>query len=646
MEVTKIKKIHLENFKGIKERDVVFDDITTIKGANKAGKTSIVDGFMWVLFGKNSQYVEKFDVRPLDEDGKQIDYVDIVVSVLLDIDGKEVELKKTQKQNWVKKHGAENPTFQGNVNTYEIDGYPRSEKDYKAFINGIASEDIFKMITSPTYFPSLKWKEQRDILMRFASDISDVELAKQLGNFDALIPELEKAPSTEDIAKKFTKAKKELNDKLAELPVRIDEISKTKVEDNSQELIAEREELNGRLVMIDHEKLSQLKEQAMKIQFDISKRSQEIETENKYKTVALRDEILDLKTKRNDNVAFNLKNDSIIKIDEFSLANSKESLAKAKEQLAYYSNYTFDESKYVFDENSSVCSSCGQALPVSKVEKIKADLIEKRNKDKAYLEGQLEEKRNLIKADIEKIEKEIVNLTKIIADCKFAKENIKTEYDTLSAEIDRLTAEMNNVPVARPEDDEICIELNNALSNVNSQIADLENANNDAAVINSKIKFDIEMLDEKLNRIKGNATVDARIEELKTEQAETSQKYADCERILYLLGEFTKEKLNKISQDVNSRFKMVNFKLFDVAINGGVSETCECTVNGVPYSSLNRSTQLVAGLDIINTLMDVYKVKCPIFLDNAECINSFNIPKMDTQFIGLYVSDDKELVIE
>ena len=125
----KLKSLHLENFKGIKSLDVDFGDKTKIKGQNAAGNTTVFDAFTWLLFNKNSAGEEKFNVRHLDSDGKRIDNVEIKVVAVLEVDGKEVELSKIQKQKWVKKRGTDVTELQGNENLYEIDGYPKSEAD-------------------------------------------------------------------------------------------------------------------------------------------------------------------------------------------------------------------------------------------------------------------------------------------------------------------------------------------------------------------------------------------------------------------------------------------------------------------------------------------------------------------------------------
>ena len=226
MKIT-IKSIHIENFKGIKMLDVTFSGKTKISGQNAVGKTTIFDAFTWLLFNKNSSGEEKFNVRPLNE-GIRVDNVEIKVSAILDVDGKEVELSKTQKQNWVKKRGTDTAVLQGNVNSFEIDGYPKSEADFKAYVSELAqSEEMFKMLTNPQYFSSLKWKDQRDILMKLVSEVSDVELAQTDAKYAPLLSELEKAPSTDDIRAKFSKALNEWKKKQAEIPVRIDEAMKS-----------------------------------------------------------------------------------------------------------------------------------------------------------------------------------------------------------------------------------------------------------------------------------------------------------------------------------------------------------------------------------------------------------------------------------
>ncbi len=78
-----IKKLHIENFKGTKQRTVEFGENTLICGANATGKTTVFDAFTWLLFGKDSLGSAKFDIRPLDEKGKMIDNLEISVEATI-----------------------------------------------------------------------------------------------------------------------------------------------------------------------------------------------------------------------------------------------------------------------------------------------------------------------------------------------------------------------------------------------------------------------------------------------------------------------------------------------------------------------------------------------------------------------------------
>ncbi|HCB4303611.1 TPA: AAA family ATPase, partial [Listeria monocytogenes] len=49
MKTIKLLKLQLENFKGVKELEIDFQDNTSIYGANASGKTTILDAFTWLL---------------------------------------------------------------------------------------------------------------------------------------------------------------------------------------------------------------------------------------------------------------------------------------------------------------------------------------------------------------------------------------------------------------------------------------------------------------------------------------------------------------------------------------------------------------------------------------------------------------------
>ena len=138
--------------------------------------------------------------------------------------------------------------------------------------------------------------------------------------------------------------------------------------------------------------------------------------------------------------------------------------------------------------------------------------------------------------------------------------------------------------------------------------------------------------------------IQAKIEQYKEQEKELAAEYEKAEKILDLCDEYTKLYTNLVSSRINDLFKNVDFTLFETQINGGIVETCEATVNGVPYSDVNNAGKINAGLDIINVLSEHIGINTPIFIDNAESVNE--LIEVKSQVIRLTVSTDKTLRIE
>ena len=676
MKVT-IKSIHIENFKGIKQLDVKFSDKTKISGQNAVGKTTIFDAFTWLLFNKNSAGDEKFNVRPLNKEGTRIDNVEIKVVAIMDVDGKEVELSKVQKQNWVKKRGTNTVSLQGNPNSYEIDGYPKSEAEFKEYVSGIAqSEEMFKMLTNPQYFSSLKWKDQRDILIKLVSDVSDVELAQTDAKYAPLLSELEKAPSTDDICAKFSKALTEWKKKQAEIPVRIDESEKSKVDVDVAEQELAKVDLERKIKEIDGKiknagnATEELKREEMQLQFDMSGIMQTMNRDMKNKRSKIEADLCGCKNEL-DYFA------STISLKEKQISDNEKAIADAdterkrlgeeynaeKAKAFDESAYQFDESKWIFDESSTVCALCGQTLPKDRIEQLKADFESRKEKAKADAEEKLKSERFKFDTD-KKVElnrliaigtekKELITvLTKKNADLNAEIDSLKKQEQDAIARKEALSKTLSEMPEeADYSQNEEYVKMKARHDEVLVEIENMK-ANGEDATVES-LKSEKEELQARLDEVNStiakasmNVEIDERIGQLQEEQKEIGQKVADQEQILYLLEEFIRFKLDNVSETINSHFKTVNFKLFEMQLNGGMKDCCECTVNGVPYSTLNSGHKIVAGLDIIRSLSEMYGVSCPIFVDNAESLNEFNVPDMDAQLILLTVSEDKQLKVE
>ena len=653
-----LRSLHMENFKGIKSLDVNFSNKTSIKGQNAVGKTTIFDAFTWLLFNKNSAGEEKFNVRPLDKDGHSIDNVEIKVVGVIDVDGKEVELSKVQKQNWVKKRGTDTITLQGNVNSFEIDGYPKSEAEFKAYISGLAqSEEMFKMLTNPQYFSSLKWKDQRDILMKLVEDVSDVELAKTDSKYAPLIAELAKAPSTDDIRTKFSKALSEWKKKQAEIPVRIDEAEKSKIDVDVAEQELLKADLERKIEALEDlmaksdVRIDEMRSEEMHCQFEMSAIMQTMNNELSSKKREIENHKYEHERKLEDIRSSIRKAQDSIESNKKSISEQTLKKAELAKKYKEEKEKKFDDSKWVFDESTTVCSLCGQRLPEDKIESLradfsqrKADAIEAFNEERAKILAMIVDDGNACAEMIKKLtenSKELENTINTLKLHEAEEIEIIKGFDEQISKIPSCADYTQNAEY---------VKLKAKQDKLLADIAELESKGADkvieeAKADKAKLKSQLDEVNKIIAQAANNVMIDDRIETLRDEQKEIGQKVADQEQMLYLLEEFIRFKLNKVSESINSHFKLVNFILFKEQLNGGMADTCECEYKGVPYSALNTAARIQCGLDIIRTLSNLYDIYCPVFIDNRESCTE--IPEMDCQTISLYVDENcKELKIE
>ena len=649
-------KMHIENFKGIKELDISFGKNTKIYGQNATGKTSIVDAYNWCLFDKNSIGEAKFQIRPLDANNNQINHVEIKVFATLRIDGREITFKKVQKQNWVKKRGSLSETLQGNVNSFEIDEVPKKEKDYKEYIKNIINEDLFKLITNPQAFVGKKWQEQREELMKLAPDIDNEDV---IATNPKLLSELSLALSLhnpEDLQAKAKKALSEYKKQQAEIPARIDEVRKSMTDIDVAELELQRNGLKEQIAEIEkseedmtaqYEKYQKDTDDLMDLKFKLSDMERKANEDNNTSKRKYEEQIADFDADiSSSNRRIDALKQNIIDAGGTISAYEKkreELLADWKEENAktYVDNL-------VFDENSAICPMCGQSYPEDKIEQIKADFEQKKADVKAKWEKDHKDTLDRIVADGNRYKDLIENLKSKIAD---AKEQLSAEQNKLQRmelEKEGLTDLLEALP------DKVDISDSEAYKELASQIAEKEkilNTANSGAEMRQQLRIKKNGLKEELFEVEkqitsaDNSAKEERIEELQQEMNDIADKVNEQEKMIYLLEEFTKAKMTMISKSVNEKFKIVNWKLFDKQVNGAIVECCECTVNGVPFSALNTGHRIVAGLDIISTLSEMYGVIAPIFIDNAEAINEFNIPKIEAQTILLSVSHDKQIEV-
>jgi len=646
-----LNKLTITNFKGIKNLEIIFNgENTNISGENATGKTTVYDSFMWLLFDKDSTNRKDFNIKTIDKEGNEMHMLEHEVEASIEVDNREIILRKVLVENWTKKRGSADKEFSGHETSYYIDEVPVKKSEYLAKINELIDENVFKLITSPIYFNTmLSWKDRREMLLTICGNITDDQVID--GNYD--LKDLKKILSdrtTENYSKIIKEKIKNLNEDIEKIPTRIDELNHNKesIEKIDYESIEKEKEFEHmRLNAIDEQltnagavdekynnkliEISQLKNKLgtieREIQLNASRES--IEKENKLNNL--------ISEKKNIEFRIDTLNKSVDSVDRFLVECTK----KREELYKKYDEAT--ESKFIDpDENNFKCTTCGQSLPCddikTKIEDMKnsfnknqRETIEKINKEGKFIteDAKTHELRcNEYKTELDQSKELLIAVINNIAAIKVEIKNISEntteidytssiEYTQIKAQITKLETELN-----KPSED-ISSALKQEKMEIQSKINDLNKQLSNKEV------------EEKTN---------ARIKELEVEERNLAEKIAELEGHRYLIEEFIKTKVNMLEEFINSKFKVVRFKLFETQINGGLNECCETLVNGVPYSDVNNAGKINAGMDIIATLIEHFKVKAPIFVDNAESIN--DLYNLDTQIIRLIVSRDKQLKVE
>lgn len=596
----KIKTLKLENFKGIKNLTIDFKDTTNIYGDNAVGKTTIFDAYSWLLWDKDSLNRKDFAIKPYDKNGEEVHNLESVVEGDFVFGDTDLNLKKIYKEVWTKKRGSTQAEFTGHTTDYYINAVPVKKKEYTERIASVISEDNFNLLSNPLYFNQILDKnKRREVILGLIEEVKPEDIIAK--NKD--LKDLDLETYTVDELKKIAKdSAKKINKDIESIPARIDELDKSKIHDIDFDALEFRKRSTLPAIKEIDEKLA-----------DASKMAEGM-TEITEKITALQKEKSELtENYQNKCLEVKLKNKKILQEkehDKLVIEEAKKNIEKLKD-LVEKAREEWQEVHKEQYQGDFKCPTCGQDLLPDQIEKTMANF----NKKKSEKLTSIEEKAKDLKIKIEECEKIAIYVVK-----EYKEEDLPIEpirLQEIDKELDEAKAKLKDFSLDNKKD---------LLEKKDSLNADLEEIN------------------KKLSLQGQNEKIDERIKELEKQEKELAKAYEEQQRIIYLCEEYTKAYMNLVSDKINDSFYLVKFKLFENQINGGITETCEVTFEGVPYSDLNNAAKINAGLDVINSLSDKLDLKVPIFIDNAESVNE--LIKTDTQLVRLVVSKDKELKID
>lgn len=662
--------LRIANFKGINNFTLeTGGKNATVYADNGKGKTTLFDAFLWLLFDKDSTDRTAFTVKPQDENGNDIHHLQTEVEAELIIGegtmgGRSIKLKKMQEEKWTTKRGSDTAELTGNTLSYWWDEVPVKAGEFKQKIAELINENIFRMLTNPMYFNGgLKWQERRKIIFEMCGDMTDEEVI-------AAEPKLKKLGEHLN-GKGIDDFKKVVSDKIAGLkkekdniPPRIDELHRSLPQENidysateadiqkHQDIILgiESELTNANTIAESFRKKQQ---EFYGFKGQLQKLKDSIDQQAGAGRRKLNEEKSELESGKYILQASIKQLEAVISDSESSLELYKKQRETLRDEWRALKDSELEIFSLRFEEPSEDefnCPTCGQGLPKNSVETKIAELEANFSKNKIGKLSSINQKMELNKVKGIKLKQQIETLEKEIPETKIELEQKQYKLNELVLKIASLNRKLEQ-PQEQPD-----YSANLEYKALEAKITQMEAAlqtpqDSSAALLASKreVQTQIDNLKATLNQKTVVEATKRRVEELKAEEKRVATQIAELEGLRYLTEQFTTTKVTLLEDKINSHFKFVRFKMFDVQLNGGIADTCEALVNTngnyVPFADANHAGKVNAGLDVINALGRHYGVIAPIWIDFRESVS--RIIPTEAQVINLFKSEeDKVLRVE
>lgn len=647
MKITHIFAQNFCKFYGKNTLDTDFSIKTVLSGQNEVGKSTVKRIILDVLNCHDENDREITGIRPHDENGVEIDDVDIVRAVTFEIDGKTKTLKKVARQKRNKKG-----EITGSVTDYSINDVPYKMADYNQYINdNMAELGVLPFCLNAMTLLNKSQAEQRLALASYFGTRTDEEICDMFPQFAELKPMFDDGDV--DQLKKVCRGKlngtggrngsKGLVKERDEISTRIDTIHSTNEYTDLAELELEKKTYEPQLKEIedklsDYNKILEDKQKAtediMNLKFELSDMERKANADNQKKRMELQLQIDDF------NASIH-KTESMIRAKKANIKNFEGTVRIYTENLAKVRADWKRAKELAFDESSINCPMCGQRLPEDKIESMRAEFDERKTKNLK----ELEDKGNALSNDNKEFKQAIEDRKKEIAD-------LEAELKELTERHDIVAKELRKVPT------DVDMTGNSEYQALKTKIEEKEKAladENDTSELIRKLKNERNELLRQVSStnarielgVANNKRIDDSIADLEDKRKDLNQEIADWERKLDLLKEFTRKKNELLQADVNKYLNFATAKLFRPLLNGDTEECCDFVYNGEAYArNLNHGARMLTEVDICRAFQKVASVNFPIIIDDTESVDDWRIPQIDNQLILLKHTQDKELVIE
>ena len=667
-----IERMTLTNFRGIKQLTVDLGErLVEISGANATGKSTLLNAYLWCLWGIDQEGRKDFNLKPLDQEGNSTDKVDVSVELtLLGVEEKPVTLRRTLRENWVKPNGETEEVYKGNTTIYEIDDVPTKMSEYNSYIAAILPEGtpdgLMQLLSTPDGIPTMDWKALRKLLLDTTGGVDETELIASREEYKELMREV--GDTTLERAETQWKAtKSKLTKELKEYQPRIDQTAAMKPAPQDWT------EIEGRIAELDKD-LGTYSEQEAKAT-EIANAAYLEENLSQQRLTQIAADIARLEAER-ERAKNRTKIDAEYKVEELKVRSrntllregaAKRALERAEGDITDLRKRIETEERRAeelredwrklkreeYPADKTTCPTCGQPLPQDELGKRMLAYEAKKQADlsKISADGRAKnEEIELLKRKLDSliVEKEarheaLMEVSAEVEQARTAVERAQYEADETDSENPRDTAEADaitdKIQALRDEEAEIKERLN-------AKLSEKEEETNLAKVKQKQVAAMAER-DELKRRLSDRETIkryDEEIKRLEELAKKKGQEMADVERWLSLTQSYRMSYIRRLEESINDLFSGgITFRMYDFTLEGNPVETCTPLVDGTPYQTVNTARRINAGIEIASAISRAHDISIPIWVDGAESVNE--VQPASGQEIILRVSDSPELMI-
>lgn len=633
-----LKSLDLVHFKCFPKLHLDFHEgVNSLFGANAAGKTSVYDALTWLLFNKDSAGNARPDIKPHHAPAGTMPEV----TAILEVDGEPIKLRKVLREKWEKPRGSSIERYAGDTRDYYIDDVPLAENAYKRRIAELIDERQFKLLTDVwAVTKGMHWKDRRTLLAEICGLPEDKQLLAAAPQFAELTEKVGRR-TVDEYKSVLMKQRKDMSANLNTLPVRVDECSRMVAElesldfaaahSESDRLQGERERVQGELVKLANNTLAA---QARNELGALQNQLRELETENNAHLASQRVSVED-----ETPVLTAALDRAKCEVDRLTRTVARETdyITTGENCLNDYRARWRAIDAEEFTE--TICPTCHQPLPAEQVAEAR----------EAFAAHQQQRKDTLLE-DSKFVKRGIAAAQERLENAETALKSAQNEMQKAQIALDSYTLPIITEPENLPDYDR----RGNA---IRALIADaekrLDRLNSDTAAEKTRLETEHAELtrrklesDAVLAKEQTLADTKKRIAELQTEQRKAAAEVEQMDRLIAMCEEFTRYRVQAITESVNSKFRLTRWRLFTEQVNGGLADCCEpMDRNGSTFEGTNNAMQINIGMDIIDTLSAHFGRRVPLFVDNAESVT--HLQPIGSQVVRLVVSEqDKELRIE